>query len=227
MKRKLLILFIALLAIACNGQQSSKENVKPLTEQEALEAFKKQKHRFEIKGYKIYYNDQLMKLDSVSHFTKRVGEPAFDKGTDIVWNNFPVWGVRYSTMERFFIYFRPFFEGNQYFTENSHDPMTLPLKNMPVIDGYMLVEGHPIHKDTTPKELSEILKPIYGEHFVNLMGTPTIVFELKEEEIKEIIPHWGADKSYDKIFIGFEFIRDPKTKEVIGLKSVDYSYFLL
>ena len=223
MKRKLLILFIALLAIACNGQQSSKENVKPLTEQEALEVFKKQKHRFEIKGYKIYYNDQLMKLDSVSHFTKRVGEPAFDKGTDIVWNNFPVWGVRYSTMERFFIYFRPFFEGNQYFTENSHDPMTLPLKNMPVIDGYMLVEGHPIHKDTTPKELSEILKPIYGEHFVNLMGT----FELKEEEIKEIIPHWGADKSYDKIFIGFEFIRDPKTKEVIGLKSVDYSYFLL
>lgn len=227
MKRKLLILFIALLAIACNGQQSSKENVKPLTEQEALKVFKKQKHRFEIKGYKIYYNDQLMKLDSVSHFTKRVGEPAFDKGTDIVWNNFPVWGVRYSTMERFFIYFRPFFEGNQYFTENSHDPMTLPLKNMPVIDGYMLVEGHPIHKDTTPKELSEILKPIYGEHFVNLMGTPTIVFELKEEEIKEIIPHWGADKSYDKIFIGFEFIRDPKTKEVIGLKSVDYSYFLL
>ena len=227
MKRKLLILFIALLAIACNGQQSSKENVKPLTEQEALEVFKKQKHRFEIKGYKIYYNDQLMKLDSVSHFTKRVGEPAFDKGTDIVWNNFPVWGVRYSTMERFFIYFRPFFEGNQYFTENSHDPMTLPLKNMPEIDGYMLVEGRPIHKDTTPKELSEILKPIYGEHFVNLMGTPTIVFELKEEEIKEIIPHWGADKSYDKIFIGFEFIRNPKTKEVIGLKSVDYSYFLL
>lgn len=227
MKRKLLILFIALLAIACNGQQSSKENVKPLTEQEALKAFKKQKHRFEIKGYKIYYNDQLMKLDSVSHFTKRVGEPAFDKGTDIVWNNFPVWGVRYSTMERFFIYFRPFFEGNQYYTEDTHDSMTLPLKKMPVIDGYMLVEGHPIHKDTTPKELLEILKPIYGEHFVNLMGTPTIVFELKEDEIKEIIPHWGADKSYDKIFIGFEFIRDPKTKEVIGLKSVDYSYFLL
>ena len=74
-------------------------------------------------------------------------------------------------LARDFIYFRPFFEGNQYFTENSHDPMTLPLKNMPVIDGYMLVEGHPIHKDTTPKELSEILKPIYGEHFVNLMGT--------------------------------------------------------
>ena len=72
MKRKLLILFIALLAIACNGQQSSKENVKPLTEQEALEVFKKQKHRFEIKGYKIYYNDQLMKLDSVSHFTKQI-----------------------------------------------------------------------------------------------------------------------------------------------------------
>ena len=227
MKRKLLILFIALLAIACNGQQSQKENVKPLTEQEARKVFKKQKHRFEIKGYKVYYNDQLMKLDSVSHFTKRVGEPAFDKGTDIVWNNFPVWGVRYSTMERFFIYFRPFFEGNQYFTEKSHDPMTLPLKNMPVIDGYMLMEGHPIDKDTTPKELSEILKPIYGDNFVILMGTPTIAFKLKEEEIKEIIPHWGADKSYNNIFISFEFVKDPKTKEIIGLKSVEYSYFLL
>ena len=227
MKRKLLILFIALLAIACNGQKSSKENVKPLTEQEALKVFKKQKHRFEIKGYKIYYNDQLMKLDSVTHFIKRMGEPYYNKRGDIVWNTAPVWGMRYSTMERFFIYFRPFFEGNQYYTEDTHDSMTLPLKKMPVIDGYMLVEGHPIHKDTTPKELSEILKPIYGEHFVNLMGTPTIVFELKEEEIKEIIPHWGADKSYDKIFIGFEFIRDPKTKKVIGLKSVDYSYFLL
>ena len=91
MKRKLLILFIALLAIACNGQQSQKENVKPLTEQEALKAFKKQKHRFEIKGYKIYYNDQLMKLDSVTHFTKRMGKPSFEEGTDIVWNTAPVW----------------------------------------------------------------------------------------------------------------------------------------
>lgn len=227
MKRKLLILFIALLAIACNGQKSSKENVKPLTEQEALKAFKKQKHRFEIKGYKIYYNDQLMKLDSVTHFTKRMGKPSFEEGTDIVWNTAPVWGSCYSTMERFFIYFRPFFEGNHYYTEDTHDSMTLPLKEMPVIDGYMLVEGHPIHKDTTPKELSEILKPIYGEHFVNLMGTPTIVFELKEDEIKEIIPHWGADKSYKNIFISFDYLIDEQTKKVIGLKSVDYSYFLL
>ena len=98
---------------------------------------------------------------------------------------------------------------------------------MPVIDGYMLVEGHPIHKDITPKELSEILAPIYGDNFTNLMGTPTIVFELKEDQIKEIIPHWGADKAYDNIFIGFEFIRDPKTKEVKGLKSVEYSNFMM
>ena len=225
MKRKLLILFIALLAIACNGQQSSKENVKPLTEQEALEVFKKQKHRFEIKGYKIYYNDQLMKLDSVTHFIKRMGEPFYNKRGDIVWNTAPVWGMRYSTMERFFIYFRPYAEGREELSDLY--PFYYAVKRMPVIDGYMLVEGRPIHKDTTSKELSEILKSIYGEHFVNLMGTPTIVFELKEDEIKEIIPHWGADKSYDKIFIGFEFIRDPKTKKVIGLKSVDYSYFLL
>ena len=233
MKKVLIILIVAFITIACNGQTPKNKHTdttttpKTITEKEAIEAFKKQKHRFEIKGYKIYYNDQLMKLDSVTHFIKRIGEPSFNKRGQIVWGTIPIWGFRYSTMERFFIYFRPFFEGNRYFTEDSHDPTAKPLKQMPVIDGYMLVEGHPIHKDTTPKELSEILAPIYGDNFTNLMGTPTIVFELKEDQIKEIIPHWGADKAYDNIFIGFEFIRDPKTKEVKGLKSVEYSNFMM
>ena len=233
MKKVLIILATALVVFACNGQTPKNKHTdttttpKTITEKEAIEAFKKQKHRFEIKGYKIYYNDQLMKLDSVTHFIKRIGEPSFNKRGQIVWGTIPIWGFRYSTMERFFIYFRPFFEGNRYFTEDSHDPTAKPLKQMPVIDGYMLVEGHPIHKDTTPKELSEILVPIYGDNFGNLMGTPTIVFELKEDQIKEIIPHWGADKAYDNIFIGFEFIRDPKTKEVKGLKSVEYSNFMM
>ena len=233
MKKVFIILATALVVFACNGQTPKNKHTdttttpKTITEKEAIEAFKKQKHRFEIKGYKIYYNDQLMKLDSVTHFIKRIGEPSFNKRGQIVWGTVPIWGFRYSTMERFFIYFRPFFEGNRYFTEDSHDPTAKPLKQMPVIDGYMLVEGHPIHKDTTPKELSEILAPIYGDNFGNLMGTPTIVFELKEDQIKEIIPHWGADKAYDNIFIGFEFIRDPKTKEVKGLKSVEYSNFMM
>ena len=82
-------------------------------------------------------------------------------------------------------------------------------------------------KCTTPKELSEILDPIYGDNFGNLMGTPTLVFKLKEDQIKEIIPHWGADKAYDNIFIGFDFIRDPKTKEVKGLKRVSYYNFMM
>ena len=233
MKKVLIILATALVVFACNGQTPKNKHTdttttpKTITEKEAIEAFKKQKHRFEIKGYKIYYNDQLMKLDSVTHFIKRIGEPSFNKRGQIVWGTVPIWGFRYSTMERFFIYFRPFFEGNRYFTEDSHDPTAKPLKQMPVIDGYMLVEGHPIHKDTTPKELSEILDSIYGDNFTNLMGTPTIVFELKEDQIKEIIPHWGADKAYNNIFIGFEFIRDPKTKEVKGLKSVEYSNFMM
>ena len=233
MKKVLIILATALVVFACNGQTPKNKHTnttttpKTITEKEAIEAFKKQKHRFEIKGYKIYYNDQLMKLDSVTHFIKRIGEPSFNKRGQIVWGTVPIWGFRYSTMERFFIYFRPFFEGNRYFTEDSHNPSAKPLKQMPVIDGYMLVEGHPIHKDTTPKELSEILAPIYGDNFTNLMGTPTIVFELKEDQIKEIIPHWGADKAYDNIFIGFDFIRDPKTKEVKGLKRVSYYNFMM
>ena len=231
MKKVLIILATALVVFACNGQTPKNKHTdttttpKTITEKEAIEAFKKQKHRFEIKGYKIYYNDQLMKLDSVTHFIKRIGEPSIEEGTAIVWNSLPIWGRCYSTMERFFIYFRPFAEGREELSDLN--PFYYAAKRMPVIDGYMLVEGHPIHKDTTPKELSEILVPIYGDNFGNLMGTPTIVFELKEEQIKEIIPHWGADKAYNNIFIGFDYLKDEKTKKIIGLKSVDYYNFMM
>ena len=233
MKKVLIILATALVVFACNGQTPKNKHTdttttpKTITEKEAIEAFKKQKHRFEIKGYKIYYNDQLMKLDSVTHFIKRIGEPSFEEGTNIVWNTLPIWGKRYSSMEKFFIYFRPFFEGNRYFTPDIAGEKGVALKQMPVIDGYMLVEGIPIDKDITPQELKEALQPIYKGNYGVLMGTPTLIFKLKEDQIKEIIPHWGADKAYDNIFIGFEFIRDPKTKEVKGLKSVDYYNFLM
>ena len=230
MKKVLIILATALVAFACNGQTPKNKHTdttttpKTITEKEAIEAFKKQKYRFEIKGYKIYYNDTLLKLEKRDVFYKKLGKPFYDEEV-AVWNTIPMWADNYSTIDRFFIYFRPFAEGREELSDLN--PFYYAAKRMPVIDGYMLVEGHPIHKDTTPKELSEILAPIYGDNFGNLMGTPTIVFELKEDQIKEIIPHWGADKAYDNIFIGFEFIRDPKTKEVKGLKSVEYSNFMM
>ena len=230
MKKVLIILATALVAFACNGQTPKNKHTdttttpKTITEREAIEAFKKQKYRFEIKGYKIYYNDTLLKLEKRDVFYKKLGKPFYDEEV-AVWNTIPMWADNYSTIDRFFIYFRPFAEGREELSDLN--PFYYAAKRMPVIDGYMLVEGHPIHKDTTPKELSEILAPIYGDNFGNLMGTPTIVFELKEDQIKEIIPHWGADKAYDNIFIGFEFIRDPKTKEVKGLKSVEYSNFMM
>ena len=230
MKKVLIILATALVAFACNGQTPKNKHTdttttpKTITEKEAIEAFKKQKYRFEIKGYKIYYNDTLLKLEKRDVFYKKLGKPFYDEEV-AVWNTIPMWADNYSTIDRFFIYFRRFAEGREELSDLN--PFYYAAKRMPVIDGYMLVEGHPIHKDTTPKELSEILAPIYGDNFTNLMGTPTIVFELKEDQIKEIIPHWGADKAYDNIFIGFEFIRDPKTKEVKGLKSVEYSNFMM
>ena len=230
MKKVLIILATALVVFACNGQTPKNKHTdttttpKTITEKEAIEAFKKQKHRFEIKGYKIYYNDTLLKLEKRDVFYKKLGKPFYDEEV-AVWNTIPMWADNYSTIDRFFIYFRPFAEGREELSDLN--PFYYAAKRMPVIDGYMLVEGHPIHKDTTPKELSEILAPIYGDNFGNLMGTPTIVFELKEDQIKEIIPHWGADKAYDNIFIGFEFIRDPKTKEVKGLKRVSYYNFMM
>ena len=230
MKKVLIILATALIVFACNGQTPKNKHTdttttpKTITEKEAIEAFKKQKHRFEIKGYKIYYNDTLLKLEKRDVFYKKLGNPFYD-GDVAVWNTIPMWADNYSTIDRFFIYFRPFAEGREELSDLN--PFYYAAKRMPVIDGYMLVEGHPIHKDTTPKELSEILAPIYGDNFGNLMGTPTIVFELKEDQIKEIIPHWGADKAYNNIFIGFDYLKDEKTKKIIGLKSVDYYNFMM
>nr|WP_315000800.1 hypothetical protein [uncultured Capnocytophaga sp.] len=221
MKKVFIILIVAFITIACNGQATLDAQRK-----EAIESFKKQKHRFEIKGYKIYYNDTLLKLEKRVIFYKKLGKPFYDEDV-AVWNTIPMWADNYSTIDRFFIYFRPFFEGNRYFTPDIAGEKGVVLKQMPVIDGYMLVEGIPIDKDITPQELKEALQPIYKENYGVLMGTPTLVFKLTEEQIKEIIPHWGADKAYDNIFIGFEFIRDPKTKEVKGLKSIDYYNFLM
>ena len=96
-----------------------------------------------------------------------------------------MWADNYSTIDRFFIYFRPFFEGNRYYTEDFDDPKARAVKQMSVIDGYMLVEGIPIDKDITPQELKEALQPIYTENYGVLMGTPTLVFKLKEKQIKE------------------------------------------
>ena len=230
MKKVFIILATALVVFACNGQTPKNKHTdttttpKTITEKEAIEAFKKQKHRFEIKGYKIYYNDTLLKLEKRDVFYKKLGKPFYD-GDVAVWNTIPMWADNYSTIDRFFIYFRPFAEGREELSDLN--PFYYAAKRMPVIDGYMLVEGHPIHKDTTPKELSEILDSIYGDNFTNLMGTPTIVFELKEDQIKEIIPHWGADKAYNNIFIGFDYLKDEKTKKIIGLKSVDYYNFMM
>ena len=63
MKKVLIILATAFVVFACNGQTPKNKHTdttttpKTITEKEAIEAFKKQKHRFEIKGYKIYYRN--------------------------------------------------------------------------------------------------------------------------------------------------------------------------
>ena len=60
MKKVLIILATVLVVFACNGQTPKNKHTettipKTITEKEAIEAFKKQKHCFEIKGYKIFF----------------------------------------------------------------------------------------------------------------------------------------------------------------------------
>jgi len=51
MKKVLIILIVAFITFACNGQ------AKEAQRKEAVKKFKTQQHRFEIKGYKIYYRN--------------------------------------------------------------------------------------------------------------------------------------------------------------------------
>ena len=91
MKKVLIILATALVVFACNGQTPKNKHTdatttpKTITEKEAIEAFKKQKHRFEIKGYKIYYNDQLMKLDTIANFFDVFEKPIYKGGYEFVY----------------------------------------------------------------------------------------------------------------------------------------------
>ena len=129
MKKVLIILATALVAFACNGQTPKNKHTdttttpKTITEKEAIEALKKQKHRFEIKGYKIYYNDQLLKLDTIANFFDVFEKPIYKAGYEFVYDNKPFWartslgevkdkkGRFIGYIDRIFIYFRPFFEG--------------------------------------------------------------------------------------------------------------------
>ena len=72
MKKVLIILATAPIVFACNGQTPKNKHTdttttpKTITEKEAIEAFKKQKHRFEIKGYRsnVRWNDREINLDT-------------------------------------------------------------------------------------------------------------------------------------------------------------------
>jgi len=125
----------------------------------------------------------------------------------------------------YFIYFRPFEEGRKY-PLNDNDPFEKAMKSTPVVDGYVLIDGVPVDKNTTIQDITKTLKPVVGNNLGKIMGEPVIVYELSEKEMKEIDPNWGSDKAYDRIFIGFEMIYDLATKKSTGLKSIHYYCFM-
>ncbi|MCZ4242401.1 hypothetical protein [Pedobacter punctiformis] len=72
------LLLLLLMAVSCNGQEK-KENLKNESKSHdpAAQLYAKQKDRFEIKGYKLYFNDQLLKSDTVKSVFKILGQPKY------------------------------------------------------------------------------------------------------------------------------------------------------
>ena len=266
------------------SQEQKKEDIAlpAISKKSSVESFKKQKHRIEIKGHKIYYNDNLLKLDTLTNTIKILGKPYYQESHEYVYDDKPLrvkilaeperdkngrWlfeyeGKKYSapkddSKERdvvwelwskaggskselyikdkdgnymgratsYFIYLRPFEEGRKY-PLNDSDPFEKAMKSTPVVDGYVLIDGVPVDKNTTISDIIKTLKPVVGNNLGKIMGEPVIVYELSEKEMKEIDPNWGSDKAYDRIFIGFEMIYDPVTKKSTGLKSIHYYCFM-
>lgn len=78
--KDLKILLIFLLCISCQGQE---KNEKTASKQKAVvnaeQEYKKQNNRFEIQGYKLFYNDINLKSDTVANVFKILGEPSINE----------------------------------------------------------------------------------------------------------------------------------------------------
>ena len=285
MKKYFLVYAFLCLFISCKGQKKENIALPTTTKNSSVESFKKQKHRIEIKGHKIYYNEKLLKLDTLVNTIKILERPTFQNPSEFLYNNKPIRAQISATPERdkngrwlfkykdikyslppgnydqnkenekmwdlwskaggynsylylkdkdgnymgratsYFIYLRPFEEGRKYPLKDS-DPFEKAMKSTPVVDGYVLIDGVPVDKNTTIPDIIKTLKPVVGNNLGKIMGEPVIVYELSEKEMKEINPIWGSDRAYDRIFIGFEMIYDPVTKKSTGLKSIHYYCFM-
>jgi len=75
------LVLLLLMTVSCKGQEK-KENLKrePKRDAPAAHLYAKQKDRSEIKGYKLFYNEQLLRSDTVKNVFKILGQPKYPDG---------------------------------------------------------------------------------------------------------------------------------------------------
>jgi hypothetical protein len=85
----LLYILLILVNFSCSGQEKSAIQDYKKSEDSVIQLYQKQKHHFEFDTYKMFYNQKLIKLETVANTVNIFGKP--DYGIkDITYNKNPI-----------------------------------------------------------------------------------------------------------------------------------------
>lgn len=212
-------LFLVLL-LSCKGQGVKRLPASAAGSRDstnALKEYQNQKDRFELKGYKLYYNGGLVKPDSLKSIYGYFGQPKADL-PEIVYTDKPLWLSAYiSQLKNKAGKYLYMYQGNVvtsdkivnaslddympiYQRENDntlcgevyqiriqlqrYQPLTPGrltkedslLIQIPPLEGYVMVNGYLINKDTPLEELKKKM-PRQGGRFGEWAGIPNLVYD--------------------------------------------------
>jgi len=233
----LLLLFIA---ISCRGQDK-KELIQKKISISTLKSFSKQKDRFEIKGYKLFYNDHLLKSDTVRNVFKILGIPSsIDIGT-MFYKKIPI------TLTRKVVYDNPGkpYDQRNYIVDKQGDTLKIirkyrihfqqykaryiadkrdsMLMQIPPLEGSVKVNGFLIDKNTTMDELKQKLRPTIKNADFFVLGVDTVSTWYYGTENDEPL-----DKFDPRINTKFNsYIRIDYVYTNDKLNAIDYYYDIL
>lgn len=218
----------------------------------AFAAFKNQKDRFEFKGYKLYYNEKMLKPDALENISKIIGQSGGET-SEIIYKDKPLWisvqyqykkdssgawlfkgkdGQVYNFADNYDLYEKkggdmiPVLNaaGKQLKMVNQiriqlqrYEPLTRGrsskddslLMQISPLEGYVMVNGYLVNKDTPLEELKRKL-PRGGGRFGAWAGIPNLVYDATTgHDFKE----YDSKIKSDGVHINFLYKPDPQTGE--------------
>ena len=262
-----IIYFLSLTLVSCKGQTNSivQKSDNKNTQDSAMQAYLAQEHRFEFKDYKMYYNGQLIKADSVKNIVKIFGKP--DNAEELTYTDKPLslsakhktemfdengnWlfendgkiypyttefknlyhnggrtlykkdseGNLIGVVDRFSIQMAPHQNPLKY---GDPPPRTKALMSIPPLNGYVLINGILVNKNTQLQYLRNQLGEIKNGKMLIMTGTPIIIYE-PEPGHSFIEYDSKIDDSQDYIWISFQYDENEENAELI---SINYYYII-